>query len=610
MSKSVLLLSAIFFSLFVPPAFGATAYERDCAAVAKKKSSAHDRLQRLFEIEWKYEMTESPESATSTGYPGQNDRWTDLSLPAINRRKTELDAPLNALRAIPREKLSESDRLNYDVFRYELEQRLAGRRFRSEYLVITQLSGVQADVPQTLAISPTATAKDYEDMLARLRAVPKLIEQHIALMKEGLKAGVTPPKITLRDVPGQIESQLVPDPEKNSLLVPFRKFPSSIPADKRDALKRQAASILSAQVIPAYRKLLEFFTSTYLPGCVDSISMNALPDGKAWYAFNAERNTTTKLTPEQIHEIGMSEVKRLRKEMDAVIESIHFKGTFAEFSKFLRTDPQFFYNDPAELLRGYRDIAKRIDPGLIRLFGKLPRLTYGVLPIPAYSEKSAPTAYYEPGSARVGRAGYFFANTYALNTRPKWEMQSLTLHEAVPGHHLQISLAEEMENVPEFRKYLGYNAFVEGWGLYSEGLGAELGMFEDPYSHFGQLTYETWRAVRLVVDTGMHAMGWTRQQAIDFFRENTAKSDHDIEVEVDRYIVWPGQALAYKIGQMKMKSLREEAKKELGERFNIRDFHDALLRNGALPLDVLDRQMRKWMAEKATAKPAARAVAS
>ena len=413
MSKSVLFLSVMFFSFCLPTAFGATAYDRDCAAVAKKKGSAHDRLQRLFDIEWKYEMTEYPESATATGYPGQNDRWTDLSLSAIDRRKKEMEAPLNALRAIPREKLSESDRLNYDVFRYELEQRLAGRRFKSEYLVITQLYGVRRHCPDA-AISPTATVKDYQDMLARLRAVPKLIEQDIVLMKEGLKAGVTPPKIALRDVPGQIQSQLVDDPEKNSLLVPFRKFSSSIPADKREELKRQAASILSAQVIPAYRKLHEFFTTTYLPGCVESISMSALPDGKAWYAYNAERNTTTKLTPQQIHEIGMSEVKAHPQGDGCGHRVDAFQGNLRRVFEVPSDGSPVFYTDPRSFCAGIATSPSVSDPGLIRLFGKLPRLTYGVSPVPAYSEKSQPTAYYEPGLARVGRAGYFFANTYAL----------------------------------------------------------------------------------------------------------------------------------------------------------------------------------------------------
>ena len=282
--------------------------------------------------------------------------------------------------------------------------------------------------------------------------------------------------------------------------------------------------------------------------------------------------------------------------MDEVIESTGFEGDFRAFCDFLQTDPQFYYTDAEELLRGYRDIAKRIDPELTKLFGTLPRNPYGVIPVPSYAEKSQTTAYYMSGSIDAGRPGYFFANTYALDTRPKWEMEALTVHEAMPGHHLQISIAQELEDVPDFRRWGGYTAFVEGWGLYSESLGGELGLYTDPYSKFGQLTYEMWRAVRLVVDTGMHAFGWTRQEAIDFFAANSSKQLHDITVEIDRYIVWPGQALAYKIGELKFKELRARATKELGDKFDVRKFHDACLENGALPMDVLDAYIDEWIA--------------
>jgi len=319
--------------------------------------------------------------------------------------------------------------------------------------------------------------------------------------------------------------------------------------------------------------------------------MSDLPDGKAWYAFNVRTVTTTTLAPDQIHELGLSEVKRIRKEMDKVITQTGFKGSFAEFSKFLRADPKFYYTDADSLLQGYRDIAKRADPELARLFGKLPRLPYGVKAVPAYAEKSQTTAYYQPGSPKAGRPGWFYANTYALNTRPKWEMEALTMHEAVPGHHLQISLAQEMEDAPDFRKHGGYTAFVEGWGLYSESLGTEMGFYKDPYMKFGQLTYEIWRAIRLVVDTGMHSRGWSRQKAIDYFMEN-------VTVEVDRYIVWPGQALAYKIGELKYKELRAYASKELGDKFDVRQFHDQVLGNGALPMDVLELRLKEWVSNK------------
>jgi uncharacterized protein (DUF885 family) len=333
-----------------------------------------------------------------------------------------------------------------------------------------------------------------------------------------------------------------------------------------------------------------------VPKARTTISMQDLPGGEEWYAYNVREMTTTNLTPRQIHEIGLAEVKRIRGEMDKVIAASGFEGTFTEFLDFLRTDPRFFFEKPEELLAAYRDIAKRADPELAKLFGHLPRLPYGVVPVPAYAEKSQTTAYYEPGSLKAGRAGSYFANTYDLKSRPKWEMEALTLHEAVPGHHLQLSIAQELEGVPEWRKYDDYTAFVEGWGLYAESLGTEMGFYRDPYSKFGQLTYEIWRAIRLVVDTGMHAFGWTREQAIDYFRQNAGKAEHDIVVEVDRYIVMPGQALAYKIGELKLKELRAFATQSLGPKFDLRAFHDQVLGNGALPLDLLESNVKAWVA--------------
>jgi len=343
---------------------------------------------------------------------------------------------------------------------------------------------------------------------------------------------------------------------------------------------------------------LAFMENEYIPAARKTIAMGDLPNGKAWYAYNVKQSTTTDLTPEQIHEIGLSEVKRIRSEMDEIIKSVDFEGTFEEFLDFLRTDPQFYHETKEDLLREYRDIAKRADPELMKLFGRLPRTPYGVIPIPSYAEKSQTTAYYQRGSVEAGRPGNFFANTYALETRPRWEMEALTLHEAVPGHHLQLALQDELEEMPWFRRVGGYTGFIEGWGLYSESLGVEMGFYKDPYSKFGQLTYEMWRAIRLVVDTGMHQLGWTRQQAIDYFMKNAGKQEHDVIVEVDRYIVWPGQALAYKIGELKIKELRAYATNALGDDFDIRAFHDEVLGKGALPLSVLDANIRAWVKEQ------------
>ncbi len=579
-----------------------TPYEQNCTALAAQTGQDVQRLHQLFRLDWENTMRENPEFATEVGYPGQNSRWSDISVDAIERRKRELHAPLKVIRSIERAKLIAADKLNYDLFKRNIEQAIEGTRFPSEYFQVTQLNGVQQDAARVLEISPHRTVKDYEDILARLDALPTLIDQSILLMRKGLAAGITPPRITLRDVPQQVKSQMEADPKKNALLQDFQAFPKEMAESDRARLRRQAETALKHRVLPAFGNLHEFLVKEYLPGARETIALGDLPDGKAWYAFNARASTTTRLTPKEIHELGLAEVKRIRAEMEKVIAGTDFNGSFKEFLTFLRQDPRFFYTSAENLLIHYRDICKRADPALARLFGKLPRLTYGVLPVPVYSEKSQTTAYYQPGSPDAGRPGYFYANTYALDTRPKWEMEALSLHESVPGHHLQIALAQEMNDIPDFRKHGGYTAFVEGWGLYAESLGTEMGFYKDPYMNFGRLVYEIWRAIRLVVDTGIHDLGWTRQQAIDYFLANASKNEHDVTVEVDRYIVWPGQALAYKIGELKIKELRAYATKELGDKFDVRQFHDQILGNAAVPLDILDTRIKEWVAEKNAAK--------
>lgn len=565
-----------------------------------------EKLKQLFADDWALRMREFPVFATNIGYPGQNDRWTDMSLAAIERRKQHARDNLKNVTAIHRANLNDGDKLNYDLFLKKSQEEVDDQRFPSEYLAINQMGGVQQDVPNTIASMPMFTAKDYENIIARLHTAPLLIEHVIALLNKGLEQHVTPSAIALRDVPQQVENLINDDPVQSPFMRPFDKMPESFSAADRQRLQTKALKIISQEVIPAYRKLHDFLTATYLPKSRESIGLGALKDGKEWYAYNARVSTTTDMTPEEIHRLGLAEVQRIRGEMESIIDEIGFKGGFEEFIEFLRNDPRFYYTNADSLLIGYRDICKRADPELAKLFGKLPRTPYGVIPVPQYAEQSQTTAYYNAGSLPAGRPGYFYANTYALNTRPKWEMEALTLHEAVPGHHLQISLAQELEGVPEFRKHEGYTAFVEGWALYAESLGEEMGFYTDPYSKFGQLTYEMWRAVRLVVDTGMHVMGWTRQEAIDFFKENSSKPEHDIIVEIDRYIVWPGQALAYKIGELKIKELRKFASTELGDAFDLRAFHDQVLGNGAVPLEILEKQIKAWVAEKKAALPAAR----
>jgi uncharacterized protein (DUF885 family) len=568
------------------------------AFVASSSAQQSDsaRLRQLFAQDWEYTMRQYPEFATAVGYPGQSARWTDYSLEAIARRERELNDPLTALRAIDRSKLGATDQLNYDLFRRNYTDALEESRFPGELMPLTQMGGVQQDVPSTIAQMPAGTVREYEDIVARLRAVPVLVNQTMVLLQRGLAAGLTPPRITLRDVPAQAQNLVVDDPLTSPLLTAFTRFPAEVPAADQQRLRAAAVAAYRDSVAPAFRRLRAFLGDKYVPGARTTTGIRDLPNGMAWYQVRARASTTTDLTPEQIHAIGLAEVKRIRGQMDSVIAASGFKGTFAEFVQFLRTDPRFYWTTPEDLIRASRELMKRIDPELTKLFGTLPRLPYGVSPIPSYAERSQTTAYYQPGSPLAHRPGIYFVNTYNLPARPKWEMEALSLHEAVPGHHFQIALAQELDGVPEFRRFGGYTAFVEGWGLYGESLGGELGLYTDPYGKFGQLTYEMWRAIRLVIDTGIHTMGWTREQAIDYFKANAAKTEHDITVEVDRYIVWPGQALAYKIGELKIKELRAYATTTLGSRFDVRAFHDQVLGAGAVPLDALEARIRAWVA--------------
>ena len=550
------------------------------------------RLRAAMDDTWRQLMVEFPEWATTAGFPGQNRRWTDYSPAGFERRRRVFADLQRGLEAIRRDRLGEADRLSYDVaadfFAMQLSQPARDHSTGGYgYTPISQVDGAHVDVAQILAQMPRRTAADYEDIVARLRAVPALVDGLIATLEADVAAGITLPRIVLRDVPGQIRAIAAED-STSPLLEPFSRMPQGIgPADGALAVREAAA--------PALRRLLEFVERRYIPRARETIALSALPDGAAWYARQIRKHTTTTMSAREIHALGLREVRRLRAEMDSLMRLTGFQGTLAQFGEFLRTDARFFYSDAPSLVRGYRDIAKRADPELVKLFGRLPRLPYGVTPVPSFFERSTTTAYYQPGSPAAGRAGVFFVNTYDLKSRPTWEMEALSLHEAVPGHHLQIALAQELDDVPELRRQLGYNAFVEGWALYSETLGGEMGFYADPYSRFGAATYQMWRAIRLVLDTGIHSMGWTREQAIAYFKENSTKPEHDITVEVDRYIAWPGQALGYMLGALRIRALRDSAQDALGDRFDIRAFHDRILGQGALPLSLLEQRIASWV---------------
>jgi len=602
MRTSVLLTIGLGGALSIAPVL---ALANDGAGDNRFQAEEVKKFRAFLDEDWKRALVDQPEAATWLGFPGQNRRWRDNSPQGIELRKKHLRDSIAMLKTIRREELPEVEKLNYDLYARFLADIEEGTQYGDDagggslLMPLNQRDGIQQSAAEILALMPHETVADYEDMLARLEALPVAVEQTLALLQDGLKRGYTPPKITLRDVPKQVADLIPSEPMASALLEPFTAFPAGFPESDRARLTDRAKSVYASAVVPAFQKLHAYLAATYIPACRESIAVSALPNGAANYAFRVRLETTTSLTPQQIHEIGLAEVKRIHAEMEKVIAATAFKGSFHEFTEFLRTDPRFFYDKPDDLVNGYRLIVKQIDPELASLFGKLPRLPYGVTPIPEFKAPSQTTAYYQSGAPNVGRPGWYFVNTYKLDARPKWEMEALSLHESVPGHHLQISLAQELEGVPEFRRHAGYTAFVEGWALYAESLGEEIGMYKDPYSKFGQLSYEMWRAVRLVVDTGMHSMGWTRQQAIDYFRENTGKTDQDVISEIDRYIVWPGQALAYKIGQLKIRELRKEAESRLGAKFDERKFHDAVLENGALPLSVLEARMKLWLDSQA-----------
>lgn len=545
-------------------------------------------LDDLFDRQWRGVMEDTPEMATYLGWHEFHDRFTDLSTDAIARRRHELSEPLDALRAIDRSSVDEEHRLSYDLFARQRLMEIDAARFPVELLALDQLEGPQNDIPFLLSAMPLRTDAQHGDYLARLRKIPELLEQQQVLLTAGIAAGITAPAICLRDVPAQIDAHLVDDLDQVPELVPLAGAPETVRAE--------AAAIVRERVQPAFRALRTFVTETYLPSARDTIALTALPDGDDWYVERVRYHTTTDLTPKEIHEIGVAEVHRIGAAMHAVMDQIGFTASLVEFAEVLRTDPRFYFQTADALLAFYRDIAKRIDPAVPQLFRLMPRLPFGIVPVPPEQAPSAPGAFYLQGSAELGRPGQFFANTYDLASRPSWNMESICLHEAVPGHHFQIAIAQELDGLPRFRRAaLHCTAYIEGWGLYCESLGPDLGMYTDPYQRFGALDAELLRAIRLVTDTGMHALGWSRDQAIAYFEEHSPMPKHEIVVEVDRYIVLPGQALAYKVGELKIQELRRRAADRLGDHFDIRSFHDEVLRHGALPLGMLESVLDEWI---------------
>jgi uncharacterized protein (DUF885 family) len=566
-------------------------------APAPAAADAAADLHALFDREWERDLADNPLLATYRGDTRYNDRWPDISLAAQAARNAADAKVLEELARIPRDGLTPEEQLNYDLFRYEYEDRAAAAKFHPEYYEIRAREGPQS-LNETAELMPFETVAHYETWLRRMAALPGYLEQYGEQLRRAAAEKHTQPRVIMDRVVPQLAMQVVNRPEDSPFFDRFRTWPASIPQAERERLAAAARKVIAESIIPSYRQFTTVFGHAYLPACRETVGIWDTPDGRAFYANRVRYHTTTSLTPEQIHEIGLAEVARNRAEMQAVMDEVGFKGELTEFFQHLRTDPQFYYRTPEELFRAYAFITKVIDPELPRLFGKLYRTPFGLRPIPDTSAPNTTTAYYSGPSVDGTRPGYYYVNLYRPEVRPKYEMEVLTVHEAAPGHHLQIALAQEQADLPRFRRFGGITAYSEGWALYSERLGYDLGLYKDPYSRFGQLTYDQWRAVRLVVDTGIHHMGWTRQQAIDYFMGNAAKTEADIINEIDRYIAWPGQALGYKIGQLKIIELRERARAAHGERFDIRAFHDTILATGAVPLEILESTMDGWIEDK------------
>ena len=555
--------------------------------------SPQDQFESLLGSEWSKVVNDNPVYASSMGDLSRNTEWPDTSVENIySDHQHQLDV-LNRLDSLDISNFSEDNKVNYKLFKQEYKNSTESHAYKTFLIPFSHRGGIQLQ-HETISIVPLRNKQHYLDWIERISKIDVLVDAAIEKAKLGISEEIVPPRFLMQKVFKQIKLQAFVEPKDSPFYRAFLEIDSSIERADIDEIQQKALNVIKLKVIPAYVKLHRFFKDEYLPACRTSIGIKEIDNGKEYYEFLARKFTTTNLSPKEIHEIGLSEVARIRDEMDTIIDDVKWKGTFKSFLDDLRTNPKFYYETSEELFESYLATSKRIDPELVKLFKVLPSMPYGLKPIPMESAPDTTTAYYQRPAADGSRAGYYYVNLYRPEVRPKYEIEVLSVHEAMPGHHLQIALAMELD-LPNFRKYGGITAFVEGWGLYSERLGYDLGLYKDPYSKFGQLTYDMWRAIRLVVDTGMHYFDWTRQDAINYFLENSAKTKQDVMNEVDRYINWPGQALAYKIGQLKILELRAKAESEFGEDFDIKDFHHEVLKRGALPLDILEEYINQWI---------------
>lgn len=561
-------------------------------------SSGQDssELKKLLDDAWEFGLREDPTFATHVGDYRFNDQLSRESIADQQRRLVARREQLARWNAIDRSGLNKSDRINYDIFGRILRDEIIDAEFEMYLIPISNRWGFHVSFPELPERVPLNSVEDYENYTARLREFSRLTDENIDLMRAGIEKGLVLPAVVLEGYKEPIMAHIVEDPAKSLLYKPFNEFPDRVAAEHRERLTTAGREAIAEHVVPSYEKFLKFMQDEYVPNCRGSIAASALPNGRDYYRHRVRLFTTLDVTPDEVHATGQSEVKRIRAEMDQIIKKVGFEGDFAAFVAYLRKEPRFYAETPEQLMKETAFVLKKMDGQLPKLFKTLPRTPYGIREIPAYIAPKTTTAYYQQPTGDGSQAGFYFVNTYNLKSRALYEIEALSLHEAVPGHHLQLALQQELTDIPAFRRFSPITAFIEGWALYAERLGLEVGFYEDPYSDFGRLTYENWRACRLVVDTGMHYFGWTRKQAIDFMADNTGLSIHNIEAEVDRYISWPGQALAYKTGELKIRELRAKAEAELGDAFDLREFHEVVLGSGAIPLSVLSDNVEEYIA--------------
>ncbi len=558
----------------------------------------HHRLEQICELYWNFNLEINSDMGFFYGVPGTYETWPRIDSDILEKDQAFSHSLLNAVNEINSEQLTDEETITLAILKRELNGRIDGGNFGEHYLILDQIGGIHLDIARILEMMPTKTFDDYQAIIRRLKALPEFLNQVKNILKEGLEKGITPPNISIQSVPNQILKQISTVDESNPFLSSLYRFPACFDSDDQDYFVTRILECYLEKVMPAIHNFYTFVVNDYIPNCRQETAFSSLPQGKEWYSSKVKTTTTTNLSPEEIHAIGIKEVKRVEKEIHKLLKKVSFHGSLTEFYEYMKNNSKFFYTNSEDILKGYKKILKHIEFNLPKLFHYQPSLPCEIISIPSYAAEGQSMAFYLTGSIALNRPGYFFVNTSHPNLRPKWEMEVLTLHEALPGHHLQLTYAQEIKDLPTFRKFCNFVAYIEGWGLYSESLGKELGLYKTHHNFYGRLSYEMMRAVRLVVDTGMHTMGWSRQEAIDYFARYIGKPKSEIETEIDRYLVYPAQALAYKIGEIKIQELRSLAEKELQDDFDIRDFHQEWLKHGSIPLDCAEASILKWIKEQ------------